>query len=61
MNVEDTVLPCADKLAFSTRREAEVAAIVAKYQRGIQLKAYACRYCQLWHLSRGSSTIGIDD
>jgi hypothetical protein len=61
MSDEESALPCTDKLAFDTRREAEVAAIVAKYQRGIQLKAYVCRYCRLWHLSSGSSSIDTDD
>ncbi len=45
------VMPCADKLAFDTRREAEAAANVAHYRYGSSLKVYCCSYCELWHLS----------
>jgi len=44
-------LPCADKLAFDTKRQAEAAATVALHQHGTKLHAYRCRYCSLWHLS----------
>ena len=44
-------LPCADKLAFDTQKQAKVAAVVAQYQHGIKPKAYKCHHCQLWHLS----------
>ncbi len=47
----DGPLPCADKLVFDSRQEANVAANVAQYQRGLRLKSYRCRYCALWHLS----------
>ena len=46
-----TELPCADKLAFDTKKAAEATATVAGYQHGTKLKAYTCRYCQLWHLA----------
>ena len=49
--MEEEHLPCSDKIAFTTRKEAEVAAVVAAHQHGSQLKAYQCRYCGLWHLS----------
>ncbi len=52
---DDKPLACDEKLAFTTKREAEVAAIVARHQRGIMLHAYLCRDCGLWHLSSGSS------
>lgn len=49
---EDTpALPCADKLAFDTPKEARAAAVVAAYRYGTQLKIYRCRHCGLWHLS----------
>ncbi|HSH56047.1 MAG TPA: hypothetical protein VK983_04445 [Candidatus Limnocylindrales bacterium] len=48
---DETVLPCAEKLAFDTEREARAAATVAAYHYGSQLKTYTCRYCHLWHLS----------
>jgi len=51
MDDQETQLPCSDKLAFSTQKEAETAAIVAAHQYGSVLKAYRCRYCDLWHLS----------
>lgn len=47
----ETTLPCAEKLAFDTQKQAQAAATTADYQRGITLKVYRCRYCQLWHLS----------
>ena len=49
--MEEAVLPCDDKLAFDTEREARAAANVAAYQHGARLKAYRCRHCGLWHLS----------
>jgi hypothetical protein len=48
---EESVLPCADKLAFDTPKQARAAAAVAEYQHGAQLKIYRCRHCNLWHLS----------
>lgn len=48
---DENVLPCSDKIAFGTRKEAEVAVVVAAHQHGSQLKAYRCKYCGLWHLS----------
>jgi hypothetical protein len=44
-------LPCDDKLAFDTKKDAEATANVAHYRYGNKLKAYICRYCGLWHLS----------
>jgi hypothetical protein len=45
-------LPCHDKLAFSTREQAEAVAAVNAYRyAGAKLRAYKCRYCGLWHLS----------
>lgn len=44
-------LPCIDKLAFDTKKQAETAAVVADYQHGTKLRAYQCRYCKLWHLA----------
>lgn len=48
---DHTALPCAEKLAFDTRRQAQAAATVAAYQHGAQLQVYQCRHCGLWHLS----------
>lgn len=52
---ENAGLPCADKLAFDTRKDAEATANVAHYRYGNKLKAYVCRYCNLWHLSSSPS------
>lgn len=49
--MEADQLPCAGKLRFETRREAEAAVVVIEHQRGTKLKAYACRYCDWWHLA----------
>jgi len=51
MNEPAAELPCADKLAFDTRLEAEASAAVLLWQRGTRLKAYLCTHCALWHLS----------
>ena len=42
-----------DKINFSSKKEAEAAAIVARNQYGHnrRLKAYLCRECDLWHLA----------
>ena len=48
---ELAILPCANKLAFSSEKEALDQARVIKWQRDMKLKAYKCRYCELWHLS----------
>lgn len=52
---DDLVLPCAGKLRFNTKPEAQAAATVAHHQHGIILKPYACRYCAWWHLSSRSN------
>lgn len=44
-------LPCAGKLAFDSRDEAEASAAVAEWQHGSALKAYKCSHCGLWHLA----------
>lgn len=52
MQQEDTPkLPCADKLAFDTQKEAQASATVAEYRYGNKLKVYSCKHCGLWHLS----------
>ncbi|MBP7820806.1 hypothetical protein KA025_01100 [Candidatus Saccharibacteria bacterium] len=52
-NNDDESLPCAEKLAFDTKKAAETSALVAKYQHGTLLKTYKCRHCGLWHLASG--------
>jgi len=47
---DPTALPCADKLAFDTKKQAETAATVADYQRDVKLAPYKCQHCHLWHL-----------
>jgi hypothetical protein len=44
-------LPCADKMVFDTRVQAQATATAADWQHGATLKAYKCRYCHLYHLS----------
>lgn len=48
---EDKELPCADKLAFDSKSQAEGSAVAIKWQRGTKLKAYVCKHCGLWHLA----------
>jgi hypothetical protein len=52
MNEIEQKLPCVDKIKFDTKSQAETAALVAKWHYGPnRLKAYRCRFCQLWHLA----------
>lgn len=48
---EQEVLPCNDKIVFDTKKAAQTAATVAKFQHGTQLKPYKCKHCGLWHLA----------
>ena len=51
-SIEETpTLPCSEKLVFDTKKDAETTANVAHYRYGGKLKAYKCRYCDLWHLA----------
>ena len=51
METSEPGLPCADKLAFDTKEQAEATALAADWQHGASLKAYKCKHCQLWHLA----------
>lgn len=51
MDSDTSQLPCADKLAFETRKEAEGASVTAQWQYGTKLKPYKCQHCGLWHLA----------
>ena len=51
METELALLPCADKLAFDTAKQAETAATKSKWDYGTELKVYKCKHCQLWHLA----------
>jgi hypothetical protein len=44
-------LPCAEKMAFDSKQEAENTALTADWQHGTALKAYRCKHCNLWHLA----------
>lgn len=57
MENSDSVLPCADKLSFDTKAEAEGSATVAEWQYGNKLKTYKCGYCELWHLASTTEKI----
>ncbi|HEX8182626.1 MAG TPA: hypothetical protein VF575_03420 [Candidatus Saccharimonadales bacterium] len=52
---EEPELPCNNKLAFDTKREADASANVVKYMHGTTVHAYKCKYCHLWHLASGSA------
>lgn len=51
MDKAEDELPCQDKLAFGTQKEAETAALTAQWQHGSKLKVYRCKHCNLWHLA----------
>lgn len=56
MNSEtETSVPCANKLAFDTSKQARAAAVVADLQHGTKLKVYKCTHCELWHLATDQS------
>lgn len=57
-NTPPELLPCADKMAFDTKSEAQTEANVLRWRRGTKLKVYKCRYCGLWHLSTHSTGSG---
>ncbi|MBW3569277.1 hypothetical protein KY385_04070 [Candidatus Parcubacteria bacterium] len=47
----EKTLPCGDKMAFDSQKQAQAVATTLAGERGIKLKAYPCSHCQLWHLS----------
>lgn len=47
-------LPCAEKITYDTKEKATGAAAAVDWQRGLALRAYNCRHCQLWHLTTNS-------
>jgi hypothetical protein len=49
--IEEGELPCAAKMAFDSKEEAEAVGLAAEWQHGGTLKVYRCRHCHLWHLS----------
>jgi hypothetical protein len=51
MENDTEVLPCARKMAFDTKKEAQAAATAADWQHGADLKVYKCKHCHLWHLA----------
>ena len=50
---DENVLPCAEKIAFDTQKDAQTAATLASYRYGSSLTPYICRYCGLWHVASG--------
>jgi hypothetical protein len=50
-DTQETKLPCAEKMSFDSKKEAEAVGIAAEWQYGGALKAYKCRHCHLWHLA----------
>lgn len=47
----EEILPCSEKLAFDTKKDALATAAAVEYQRGTKLKPYLCKDCKLWHLA----------
>lgn len=52
---EPQPLPCADKLTFDTRREANAVIHTIRYKYHTEVHSYRCSQCNLWHLSSGSA------
>lgn len=50
-NGEPSELPCKDKLAFDTSKQAQATATVTLYRYGNQMRVYLCRHCDLWHMT----------
>ncbi|HTE57773.1 MAG TPA: hypothetical protein VK694_03430 [Verrucomicrobiae bacterium] len=53
---QSSSLPCADKLAFDTKEQAEATATVTEWQHGTRVRVYHCQHCSLWHLSSTNFT-----
>ncbi len=51
MNIDSDAWPCADKIIFETKKDAQTAATVALHRYGGVVKPYRCKYCDLWHLA----------
>jgi len=51
MDNDEKILPCADKIAFDTQKEAQTAATLAAHRYGSHVKPYRCKHCNLWHLA----------
>jgi hypothetical protein len=51
MDDKETALPCANKIAFDTQKEAQAAATLVAHRYGSRLKPYRCTHCDLWHLA----------
>ena len=49
-NSEVAALPCSDKLAFDSVKQASAAATVAAHQHDVSVSPYRCQHCNLWHL-----------
>lgn len=49
--MSDEPLPCADKLAFGTMKEARATATVSEHRYGSKFRVYKCRHCHLYHLA----------
>lgn len=50
---ETPALPCAEKLAFDTQREANAVIHTIVFKYDTPMHSYYCQYCALWHLSSG--------
>ena len=48
---DDASLPCKDKIAFDSKKDALGAKALAKHRYGNSLVVYKCKYCLLWHLA----------
>jgi len=49
--LSEVALPCAEKLAFDSEKQATATATTSEYWYGTRPHAYKCRHCGLWHLS----------
>lgn len=50
---DELKLPCAEKLAFDTAKEARAVAVTSAYHHGDNpgVRPYRCPHCHLWHLA----------
>lgn len=49
--MDEDKLSCAVKMAFDNQKQAQAIATTLSAERGVKLKTYQCRQCQLWHLT----------
>lgn len=53
MKEDEEALPCAPKMSFDSKKQAQATATTTAWQRGSRpsVRPYKCNHCKLWHLA----------